>query len=275
VYFITKSDIENKNAKQSEEWRTRGIVGKVEAVNLQTSQVTVEISSLTGTSKITLTPKEKAKFLRYAPDSIRFDEAKDSSLADVKIGDSLRALGDKSADGMGFVAEQVLTGSFQTIAGTVKFVDVEKNEVIIKDLRTNREVAVVMGADSRLKRFPAEMAERMAGRQMGGGGVRPVGQRPEGQNAQGTGRGGSGGRPSGGIDDMFVRFPDITTADLKAGDMIAVSSTKNTTADRITAIKLVAGVEPFIRAAAASGGERRGRGGQSLSIPGLNGLDFP
>ena len=84
-----------------------------------------------------------------------------------------------------------------------------------------------------------------------------------------------GGGRGGGIDEMLERFPSITAADLKAGDMIAVSSTKNGTLDRISAIKLLAGVEPFIRAAQASG--QQGRGGQQggFNIPGLDGFDVP
>jgi hypothetical protein len=76
---------------------------------------------------------------------------------------------------------------------------------------------------------------------------------------------------------MLERFPNITAADLKAGDVIAVSSTKNNTPERITAIKLLAGVEPFLRVAqaqAASGGQR-GQGGLSLDIPGLDGFGGP
>ncbi|MEO7672565.1 MAG: hypothetical protein ABIU09_00630, partial [Pyrinomonadaceae bacterium] len=60
-----------------------------------------------------------------------------------------------------------------------------------------------------------------------------------------------------------------------AGDMIAVSSTKSTNLDRIKAIKLLAGVEPFIRAAQATSGGTRGQGSPSLSIPGLEGNSFP
>ena len=91
------------------------------------------------------------------------------------------------------------------------------------------------------------------------------------------GAGGPGGGPRGGIDDMLERFPAITVADLKVGDMIAVSSTKTASADHITAIKLLAGVEPFIRMAqmSAARNQGRGQGTQSLNIPGLDGFDMP
>ena len=279
VYLMTKADISEKHKKEGEQWKTRGITGRVVTVNSQTGQVEVEMRNLMGSSKITLTPKANAKFLRYADNSIRYDEAKPSSLAEIKAGDMLRALGARSPDNTGFAAEEIIAGAFQTIAGTVKSVDVEKKEVIIKNLQTGKDVTVVVNDASLMKKFPAEMAERMAGFGMGGG-VRPAGQGvtpPGGQGqAQMRGRGGAGGGPrSGGIDDMLERFPNITTADLKPGDMIALSSTKNANMDRVNAIKLLAGVEPFLRMAQASTGGQRGQNVQGgFTIPGLDGVGF-
>lgn len=298
VYFITKADLDAKTAKESGEWQKRGITGKVLTVNAQTNQITVETRTLTGSANIMLTPKEGAKFLRYAPDSIRFDEAVASSLPEVKVGDMVRALGDKSSDGLSFAAEQVVAGAFQTVAGTVKSVDVAKNEIVIKNLQTNKDMTIVIGDTSVLKRFPAEQAEALARMQMmgamgGAGGARPVGQggarpagqgtppagAPQGQPAGGgrQGMGGGGGpRPAGGIDDMLDRSPTITAGDLKVGDIIALSSTKTADAARLKAIKLYAGVEPFLRSAQAAGG--RGRQGgveQGFQIPGLDGIGFP
>lgn len=292
VYLMSKSAIAQKNAKEAEMWRTRGIAGKVTAVNAQTNQITVEVRGLMGTTSTVLTPKGDAKFKRYAPNSIRFDEAVDSSIADVKQGDMIRALGDKSSDGTSFSAEQIVTGAFQTIAGTVKSVDTAKNEIVITNLQTKKDVTVELGSTSIMKKFPAEMAERLAGGQIGAGGMRPPGQggmqqgQPGGQpaggqpgaGAPGQGRPGmGGGRGSGGIDDMLERFPNITAADLKAGDMIAISSTKNGDLTKVNAIKLLAGVEPFLRMAQAqSGGGRGGRGlDGGFSIPGLDGIGFP
>jgi len=266
VYFVAKGDIAAKEAARSEDWRKRGITGRVAAVNPQTNSIEVEMRSLMGSTKLTLTPKEKLKFLRYADNSIRYDEAKPSSIADIKPGDMLRALGDRAADGSTFAAEEVITGAFQTIAGTVKSVDPEKKEILIKNLQTGKDVTILVAETSVFKRFPAEMAERMA-MGGGGGGVRPVG-------APGGGPG-MGGARGGGIDDMLERFPNITAADLKPGDMIALSSTKNAAVDRIKAIKLLAGVEPFLRMAQATGGNQRSQGVQGgFTIPGLDGSGF-
>ena len=174
VYFMTKADIAAKNAKEAEDWRKRGIAGKVTSVNAQTGKISVDIRSLTSSTALVVTPKDKAKFIRYAPDSERFDEAKPSALAEIKAGDMLRAIGDKNADGTVFSAETILTGAFQTLAGTVKTIDAGKNEVVIKDLQTGKDVTILLADASVLKRFPPEMAERMASFQSGGG-ARPAG----------------------------------------------------------------------------------------------------
>ena len=294
VYFITKADIATKNAKEAAEWQKRGITGKVTIVNAQTGQITVDMRSLTGSTAMVVTPKTGAKIIRYAPDSERFDEAKPSTLTEIKVGDMLRAIGDKNTEGNAMTAETILTGAFQTVAGTVISTDVAKNEVVIKNLQTNKEVTIEVGPRTLLKNFPAEMAERMAGAQMGAGGMtvpRPVGQggtvqvgppstggQPagQGQTPGGPGRVGMGGRGGGSVDEMLERFPTITVENLKAGVMIAVSSTNNGNITRMRAIKLLAGVEPFLRMAQATG-RRGGQGGVDggFSIPGMDGVGFP
>jgi len=293
VYLMSKSDIAQKAAKENERWATRGISGRVASVSPATNQVTIEVRGLMNSTSVVVTPKGDALFKRYKQDSVKYNEAVESSIADIKAGDMLRAVGDKSPDGTSFAAEEVLTGAFQTFAGTVKSVDTAKNEVIVTQAGSKTDVTIVVTPTSAVKRFPEEMAQRMAGMAGGAapgvqqGGIRPAGGPPAGQQAGmrpagapgqggpgGPGRGMGGAR--GGIDDMFERFPTIAIADLKPGDVIAVSSSKSGNPQRINAIKLLAGVGPFLQAAqmqAAAAGGRRG-GGQTFTIPGLDGFDF-
>lgn len=296
VYLMTKADIAQKQTKEQEQWQTRGISGKVTAINPQTKQITVSTRGFTGEKITVLTPKDTADFRRYAPDSVQFSQAKPSTIDEIKAGDLIRALGDKGADGASFSAEKVVTGSFQTIAGTIKAIDTTKNEITINNIQTKKDMTIAVGANSVLKQFPAEMAQRMAqiqGAQAGGmqpggqGGMRPprsANQQTGESNAQGqnanqqTGRGGMGMRGGGSIDDMLDRFPNITVADLKVGDMIALSSTKGADTDRVTAIKLLSGVEPFLKTAQVAGGRQGGgqRGQDTgFTIPGLDGIGLP
>ena len=276
VYLMTKADIAQKSAKDMEQWRTRGMNGKVISVDGAGNTVTVQVSTLTGGTSVIVTPKAKAKFLRYAPDSVRFDEARESSISEIKAGDMFRAVGDKSADGTHFDAEEVLTGAFQTIAGTIKSVEADKKEILIKDLRTGKDITIVITDNSILKRFPTEMAERMASFQAGGGARPPGGGGVRPSDGASPGQGGGRGPRANGIDDLFERLPPVTASELKPGDMIAISSSKGGNVDRIKAIKLLAGVEPFLRIAQATGGQRGQQGVQGgLNIPGLDGFSFP
>jgi len=298
VYLVSKSELAQKQAKENERWATRGISGRVASVNPSANQVTIEVRGLMNTTSIVVTPKSEAIFRRYKQDSVKYNEAVESSILDIKQGDMLRAVGDRGAEGTTFTAEEVLTGAFQTVAGTVKSVDAEKGEVIVTPAGTTTDVTIAITPNSAVKRFPEEMAMRMIGGTgpggaPGQGGIRPAGAQPAGGQpaggqrpaGAGPGQGGAGGPgrtmgggQRGGIDDMFERFPTISIGDLKPGDIIAVSSSKNDNAQRINAIKLLAGVGPFLAAAqmqaAAQGGRGRGgAGGQSFSIPGLDGFD--
>lgn len=291
VYQMSKSDIARKQQQDAERWATRGISGRVASVNPATKQITIEVRGLMGSTNVVVNPKDGATFKRYAPNSVRYSEAVASSLEGVKAGDMLRAVGDRGPDGLSFAAEEILTGAFQTVAGTVKSIDAATNQITITDLQTQKDIVVQVGSGSTMKRFPEEMAQRLAGMAGGGapgagpgaGGQRPgggEGTRPAGggPGQGGPGRPGMGGGPRGGIDDMFERMPAITLGDITVGSMIAVSSTRNGQTDRVTAIKLLAGVEPFVRAAqmaAAAQGQRGGRGAVSggFSIPGLEGFD--
>jgi ribosomal protein L24 len=283
VYLMTKSDIAQKQTKEQEQWRTRGISGKVVAVNQQTKEITVSTRGLLGETRTILKPKDNVKIRRYAQDSVSYSEAKTSSLDEIKVDDFIRALGDKSADGSSFQAEEIVSGAFQNIAGTITAINAAKNEITITNIQTKKSVTVVVGQNSVLKQFPPEMAQRMAALQTGGGGMQPpAGMRPPGNSQPGQTNPPNGMRPNGGgmrggggIDEMLERFPTITIADLKVGDMVAFSSTRGANIERVTAIKLLSGVEPFLKAPQAADGSRRGGTDSGFSIPGLEGGGLP
>lgn len=281
VYLISKSDIEDRRRRETEAWRTRGITGRVTTYNPQTQAITVSIRGLVGETTLTLIPMEGVEYLRYAPDSVEFSQAKKSSFNEIAPGDSIRALGTRSADSTEFVAEKIVTGAFVTVGGTITAVDEEKGEISLTEVGTNRAVTIVVSKGSVLKQFPTDMVQRFTGGAgaMGGGGgttvIRPP-QQGTGQPGAGAGAGMMrGGAATAGLDDMFDRFPGTTIGDLKVGQMIAASSSKGTDPTRFNAIKLLSGVEAFLRA--PQGGRRPGMGGDSdpgFTIPGLDGFGF-
>ena len=288
VYLLKDSDLAEVNKKRQQEWRRRGISGRVTAVNTETKEISVLLpeADIGAVKTIKLKPKNDVRYLRYSPKSIKYPDAVKSSFDEIKKQDVINALGDKSADGKSFKAEEILTGAFVTVAGKVKSIDIEKNEVTITNLKTKKDVTISVNSDSLVKKFPERFAQRMArrasrntsGRNAGGTAPRRQNNRnaSSGQNRNRPNGAGNGGRVD--INQMLSRFPTITLKDLKVGDLIAASSPKGSNPSRLTAIKLLAGVEPFIKMAelqSRSGNRRRGGvGSGGFSIPGLDSVSF-
>jgi co-chaperonin GroES (HSP10) len=285
VIVMTKADIAKKQEAERAEWRRRGILGVIAAVNPTTREITITTRSGPGTQPVIIPVAEKVDLRRYAPDSIKFGDAKVGTLEELKVGDQLRALGERSTDGTRFTAEKIVTGSFRTVAGTVSGVDAATGEIKINDLEKKQPLTIVVKQDAVLRKFPSAGEMTMFGRGPGGGqGGPPGGQAPAsgGQaGAGGPGGGGGGIRGGGGgfnLQEMLERLPTIALADVKTGDTIIVSSTKGADPTRLTAISLVSGAETLLNMAAA---RQPQTGGQTAPNPaaGLGsapfGIGFP
>jgi hypothetical protein len=189
VVVNTKAAVSAKQEAERAEWRQRGIVGVVSAVNPQAKEITVQTRGAQGPQPVVIPAGgANVKLTRYAPDSIKFSDRKPSTFEEVKVGDQLRAKGDKSEDGAHFTPEEIVTGSFRTSLGTVTAVDTAKSEITIKDAQTNQPLTVVVRPDSVLKQVPADMLTMMTG-----GGMSGPGAGGPGGGGPGAGAGGAGG----------------------------------------------------------------------------------
>ena len=255
VIVMTKADIAKKQEAERAEWRKRGILGVITALKPDTKEITISHRSGAGMQAVTIPIADKVEMRRYAPDSINFSDAKPSTFEELKVGDQLRALGDRTPDGLRFTPQKVVTGSFRTVAGTVTAVNATAGEIKITDLEKKQPLIIVIKQDAVLRKFPAagEMGGMMGGGRPGGDGGAPGAQGPGAQRPGGQGPGGQGpgGGPRGGgggfnIQDMLERLPTISLADLKTGDTIIVSSTKGVDPTRLTAIALVSGADTLL-----------------------------
>jgi hypothetical protein len=186
VVVNTKAEITAKQETERAEWRKRGVVGVVSAVNAESKEITIQTRTPEGPKPVIINASAPAaKLTRYAPDSIKFADRKPAEIGEIKVGDQLRAKGDKSEDGARFTPEEVVTGTFRTEVGTVKSVDAAKNEIVIESAQDKKTLTVVVRPDSVLKQFqlPPEVAAMMGG---GGGGM------------MGGGGGGQAGAPAAG-----------------------------------------------------------------------------
>src|SRR5208283_683826 len=80
----------------------------------------------------------------------------------------IRVLGDRSEDGTTMKAEEIVFGSFQTIAATISSIDTEKSLVRVQDLNTKKQVDVAVTRDTLVRRLPPMVAQGMAARLRGG-----------------------------------------------------------------------------------------------------------
>src|SRR6266481_1767803 len=123
LIVMNKADIAKKQEAERAEWKRRGILGIITALKPESKEITISSRSLMGQQAVTIPVSDKVEMRRYAPDSIKFADAKPAGFAELKVGDQLRALGERSADGLSFTPEKVVTGAFRNVAGTVTAVD--------------------------------------------------------------------------------------------------------------------------------------------------------
>jgi len=274
VVVMKQSDVAANQQQEKEDWQKRGIGGLVSEVDPTAGTATISVTTLAGSKKVLVQTTKKTVVRRYSPNSIKFDDAKPSKLADVHPGDQLRARGNKNADGTEFAAEEIVSGSFRNIAGTITSVNAADNSLTVMDLLTKKQVVVNVAADSQLRKLPQTMAQRIA--------MRLKGQTPEGQppaggtpantaapsppggaliaapGGAGANGGGSASRGGGDLQQMLTRLPAVTVNDFQKGDAVILVSTEGTDS-AVTAITLVGGVEPILTASPA------GRQGMVLS----------
>jgi len=283
IIAMKATDVEAKKAQDRDDWQKRGIGGLVKAVDAANGTVTISTGNGPSAKTIVVHSSKATALRRYAPDSVKFDDAKPASLDQIKPGDQLRARGTKSADGTEFQADEIVWGTFRNIAGIITAVDPNGKTVSLTDLISKKAVVVKITDQSQLRKIPAQMAQMIAFRLKGGGtsgqgaqgaqgangsmqgapgasgGAASGGQQansgqqnPGGQRAgAGMGGNGAGGGGRGDFQQIVNRMPAASLSDFQKGDAVMVVSTEGTDASGVTAITLVGGVEAILAAAPA------------------------
>ena len=247
LVLISAVEISKRNETERMDWQTRGVWGVVTAMD--SSRITLR--TFQGGQTATVTVRDSTKFRRYAPDSVKFADAKASRLSEIAKGDQVRARGEKSPGGLEVAAEEVVFGTFGTKAGTVTMIDPRAGEVTIDDLVTKRPMTIRVAADSLVK----SMGE-MGGRH-GGPEFNPF------------------GGPAG-MAQMLDQLRAAKIGDLKAGDPVVVVSTAGANHDRVTAILLLTNAGfLFPMMQMALGGGAQSVDSMHAGIMGPQGLNFP
>src|SRR5450759_1159841 len=109
VLVMTRSDVASLRQQDQEDWKKRGTAGMVTAVDPAGGTITIR----GGQHTYAVRPSEKTASLRYSFDSPRFADARPSAFAEIKTGDQMRVLGNKTEDGATIQAAKIVFGSFR------------------------------------------------------------------------------------------------------------------------------------------------------------------
>jgi hypothetical protein len=240
LVVMNKSDLAEKQQRDQEEWQKRGISGTVAAVDPSDKSFTVSV----GEKKYKVSSTAKTEFRRYAVDSAKFSDSKESSVAELKPGDQIRVLGKKDDDALTLAAERVVSGTFVRVAGTISSINPANGEIKLNDMLTRKPVTISVTPRSNARQLPPAVATLLAQRLVPSG---PAAAQPAG------GRGGPGGPRAGGGDlsQILDRLPAISLSDLKQGNAIILTGSPQTDATHLTAITIISGIEPIVSAGTA------------------------
>jgi hypothetical protein len=255
IVVMPAAEVEKKRQRDLDEWKQRGVGGIVRDTNAQGGTITLELRG-TGSGTRLLLETTKAHFRRYMAGSLKFEDARASNFEEVRMGDQLRALGDKTGEGK-FVAEEVVSGAFKTIGVTVTAVDQATGKITAATLDQKKPVTISINKDSVLHRIPPPVATAIA--QKAKGDSAKSGAAPpspaNGNPAKSTTQ--PAPRPSQPVIDvqqMIDSLPTVSLADIKPGDVLAVTGAVDNDDAHLFAIKVAAGVDLVLRALAPAPG---------------------
>jgi Domain of unknown function (DUF5666) len=256
---MKKLDIAQKRARERDEWQKHGVGGLVSAVDPSAGTITIATTALGANKTVAIRTSKDTVLRRYAPDSVRFDDAKTAPISEIRAGDQLRARGARSADGAELTADEVVSGSFRNIAGTISSIDSSSATIIVLDLATKKSVPVKITAESQLRKLPDAMAQRVAARLKGSSGE-PATAGSQRSRETSVPRSASEGSPGARGDSQqgadlqqaISRMPPSSLSDLTKGDAVMIVATSGAQEGGATAITLLAGVEPILQASPAA-----------------------
>src|SRR5215471_3199794 len=227
IIVISKADLARKHAAERAEWEKRGVGGVISALDPAAKEITINMPTTAGAKPTVIVFAPGATLRRYAPNSVKFSDARPSRFEELKVGDQVKALGTADETRSRYTAEELVAGSFRVIAGAVVSIDAAQNTFVITDLGANKPVQARVSPDSTMRRLPTEIAQMLAARNKAGNSSSDQGPKD--------------------LQSLIEKLPPLTLTDLKPGDAIIFTFATGEDASRITAITLLAGVEPLLK----------------------------
>ena len=244
VVAIKAEDVAKRQQEETQAWQ-RGAGGLVKSIDASSGAIVISSGAGPATRTVTVHVTASTILKRYAPGSVNFAEAQTAPISAIQPGDQLRARGQKNADGSEITADEVVSGSFRNISGTILSIDAASSTIVLKDLATKKPVTVHLGAEVQMRKLSDRMAQFLAARLNG----QANGGRGSQQGGAEAGNGAGGQHGGGDPQQMLNRADVIHLSDLQKGEAVMVVSTQG--ASDVTAVTLLAGVEPLLEAPAS------------------------
>ena len=219
----------------------RSRAGTLDTVDVATGAITMSARGRI----ITLTTTPATIYRRYAADSARFEDTKRSSLAELHPGDQLRVRGEGTPEAV--QAIEIVSGTFEQIAGSVIAADTATSTLTLRDSRTKQPVIVTITPRTEIHQLPQAVAAQFAERS------RTAGQAKSHQAPASTDV--VSPRPAADVDlgQVVAHLPDLPLSEIKVGESILLIATGSRAAP--TAMTVLSGVAPILAAVESGGAE--------------------
>jgi hypothetical protein len=247
VLVMKHEDIAQRNREELLDWQRRGVGGLVRQIDAQARTLSVSVSQAGGKRTVVVRTTPQTTYKRYAPNSVKWEEATPARFEDIHRGDQLRAKGTWSENGGEMVADEIVAGTFRNLSGLITAIDVYGGTLTVRDLATKKAVTVRIGTGAKMRRLPPQVAEGLAMRLKGGPPPRG-GETPEHEEGMHGGE-----RRRGDLNQLLARLPELSLGDLQKGEAVIIVTTPGSEGRLPEAVTLLGGVEPIL--SASPGGE--------------------
>lgn len=213
--------------------QTSSVVGTVVSLDKTTRTISIKTDQ---NAMLAIKASEATVYLRVPAGAQSLDKATPILFDDIAPGDRVLARGTKSPDEFAALRVVVLSKedvakhreSFKTIGATLTAIDFQKGEITATTLDQKKPIQIAMVKESSVRRIPATMVSAIA------------------QKARAN-------RQSD-VQQMIETLPTLPLSDLKVGDVVSITGTREKDETRITAIRMIAGVDAVLKAMAPQPG---------------------
>ena len=239
VVVLSQSDLERQRQAERDDWKKRGVSGRVTAVNAETGAVSMQIAGRAESAVVMVKVGARTEQRRYRTDSARFSDARASTISDIRVGDQIQALGERTPDGKLMTAEKLVSGSFRNFTATVAEVNPAQQELTVSVGGNGPPMVVKIAPGSLLRRLSPQASAQLAGK-----------------NASKTG-----------TQNILDNAVTLTVAELRRGDAVVIATGNGgpeSAGAPIAAFAVIAGVEPLLKRSAET--QREMVGSWNLSL---------